>query len=596
MLLKRLQKWSLTKQFLVLYLITIILIMLVFFAITYINSHHTMMKIGTQNTQSITNSSVIHLSSMVDDIEYQFLLMQNNDELQYLLSESCSESVETQIDKITNILGSYDVFQRKVEKFELYSLTKNYYPSVRIANENVFKSSELANDVWFRNMLLSNYSPVYSIDDIQGTTYITASRLIADTNTRKPIAIVKAYINANTFYALVKDIRLMQNGRMFITTNTHIVNPFQDKAIDTFANNNDIYNRIIPQNIKSELIRTADNAQYRVFCYPIQKTGLHLVAFVNTEEFNMLGHSMIISTVFASLLLMLFIFLLLYFISSSFIKPIKLLSDDMLCFNDETPQEQLIPQSNTSAEITSLYLSYKKMRDTINRLLENTKRQSKLQRETEFRVLQAQIKPHFLYNTLGSISALADQINAEEIKQLAASLATYFRTSLNNGNEIITVRQELEQALSYAEIQKIRYPSRFELKINVSDDILDCYICKLILQPLIENCITHAFNGMSRTGLIEICGKSDGNDITLSVSDNGYGLNYTSVEALNSYANTPDDSETFSSVKHFGIYNISQRVRLYYGNGYGVKYSENEMGGITAEIRLAKQIRHYLDD
>lgn len=587
MLLKKLQKQSLTGQFLILYLVTTILVMVAFIAITYTNSNHTMMEIGTQNSQSITNSSVIHLSSMVDDIEYQFFLMQNNYELQYLLSDSCTDSVETQVDKITNILSIYDVFRRKVEKFEIYSLTKDYYPSVRNSGESVFKSSELLNDVWFNEVLSSNYKPVFHTDDINNTSYITASRLIADTRTREPIAIVKAYINANIFCSLVKDIRLMQNGKMFITTDTHIINPFNDKTIDSFANNPDIYGKIIPRQIQSSVVHMPDS-EYRVFCYPIQNTGLYLISFVSIGEFDMLGHSMLISTLTASLLLMLFVFLIQYFISLSFIKPIKMLSNDMSRFDDENSIIPVIPPKETGVEIASLYHSYEKMRKTIKELLDNIKKQSKLQRETEFRVLQAQIKPHFLYNTLGSISALADEIHAEEIKRLATSLATYFRTSLNNGKELITVRQELEQAISYAEIQKIRYPNKFELKMDIDEDILDYRICKLILQPLIENCITHAFNEMTKPGIIKIKGGFDGDDIILSVSDNGYGLNYVSIDTLNSYANAVIDNEQFSSMNHFGIYNISQRIRLYYGAGYGLEYSENDMGGITATIHLSK--------
>lgn len=588
MLLKKFHKQSLTGQFLTLYLVTTVLVMVAFIAITYINSNYTMMEIGTQNTQSITDSSAIHLSAMVDDIEYQFFLMQNNNELQYLLSDSCTYSAEEQVDKITNILSIYDVFRRKVEKFEIYSLTKDYYPSVASSGKNVFKSSELLNDVWFKEMLASNYKPVFHTDDINSTPYITASRLIADTRTREPIAIAKAYINANMFYSLIKDIRLMQNGKMFITTNTHIINPFQDKAIDSFANNTDIYNKIIPNQIQSSVIHMPDS-EYRIFCYPIQNTGLYLIAFVATSEFDMLGRSMLISTLTASLLLMLFVFLIQFFISLSFIKPIKMLSNDMSRFDDENSIIPVVPPGDTAVEITSLYHSYGKMCETIKELLDNIKNQSRLQRETEFRVLQAQIKPHFLYNTLGSISALADEINAEEIRRLAASLSTYFRTSLNNGKELITVRQELEQAMSYAEIQKIRYPDRFELKMDINENILDYQICKLVLQPLIENCITHAFNGMTRLGIITVRGDFDDDDIILSVSDNGYGLNYVSVDALNSYANAVVDNEQFSTMNHFGIYNISQRIRLYYGVDYGLEYSENEEGGITATIHLPKK-------
>ncbi len=587
---KRMRKWSLTRQFLALYLVAIVLIILIFFTVTFVSSHKTMMNIGTQNAQAITNSSLIQLSSMIDDIEYQFFLMQNNHELQHLLSESCTDSVDVQVDKINNILGNYDIFQRRIQKFELYSLTKDYYPSVRQNQETVFRSNELNNDMWYKSVISSGSKTFFDTDnDINGTTYITMSKVLSDTNSMQPIAIVKAYINADTFYSLIKDIRIMQSGRMFITSNTHIINPDDDKLISSFVNNRDIYGKIIPNKISSSLIHTA-NEQYRIFCYPVRETGLYLIAFVNTAEFNTLGHSMIASIVLASLLLMLFVFLILYFISSSFIKPIQLLSHDMSKFEDD-PNKVSIPRSDTSLEIRSLYRSYESMRSTITDLLESTKSQAQLQRETEFRLLQAQIKPHFLYNTLGSISALADKINAVEIKQLASSLATYFRTSLNNGKELIALRQELEQAISYAEIQKIRYPDKFELKISVSEEIMDFSVCKLILQPLIENCIIHAFKGMEHKGIIEISGRLDGEDIILTVSDNGYGLNYISTDILNSYTDARDDSNSFAE-SHFGIYNISQRIHLYYGNNYGLTYSENDMGGITATIRLSKQTQY----
>ncbi len=587
---KHIRKWSLTRQFLILYFVTIILVMLVFFAITYVSSHNTMMDIGTQNTQTVANSSLMQLSSMIDDIEYQFFLMQNNHELQHLLSDSCTDPVETQVDKIGNILSSYDVFQRRIQKFELYSLTKDYYPSVRNVQENVFRSSELAHDIWFNSVLSGGYKSLFVINDINEETYITMSKLIVDTNSREPIAIIKAYINAATFCSLIKDIRIMESGRMFITTDTHIINPSQDKLISQFVNNPDIYNQIIPKQIPSSLIHTS-NARYRILCNPVRETGLYLISFVNTDEFNTLGHSMIFSIALASLLLMLFVFLILYFISSSFIKPIKLLSHDMSCFEESNPSKVSIPHSETSVEISSLYRSYESMRGTITHLLESTKTQARIQRETEFRLLQAQIKPHFLYNTLGSISALADKINATEIKQLASSLATYFRTSLNNGKELITLRDELEQAISYAEIQKIRYPDKFELKILVSEEIMDFTVCKLILQPLIENCITHAFKGMDRKGIIEISGTLENDDIILSVSDNGYGLNYISVDTLNGYAEARDDEDGFTS-NHFGIYNIAQRIHLYYGKNYGLSYTENDMGGITATIRLSQKTQY----
>ena len=120
---------------------------------------------------------------------------------------------------------------------------------------------------------------------------------------------------------------------------------------------------------------------------------------------------------------------------------------------------------------------------------------------------------------------------------------------------------------------------------------MDFTICKLILQPLIENCITHAFKDMDYKGIIEIAGKLEDDDIVLSVSDNGYGLNYVSIETLNSFAEINCNNDSMPS-GHFGIYSIAQRINLYYGNGYGLTYTENELGGITAVIRLSQKAQY----
>ncbi len=589
MFINRIRKFSLTKQFLILYLVATILIAATLFVITNISSHNAMMKIGTQNAQAVTGSALTQLTSVIDDIEYTLFSIQNSNELHFLLSDDCPDSVEVQVEKINSILNSYDIFQRRIHKIELYSLTKDNYPSVRSNGENVFRSSDLYNDVWFNSALASGDGTLFSIVDIDGQTYITISRTIVNPNTREPIAIGKAYVNSSVFYALIEDIRIMQSGKMFLTTNSHIINPANDPSISFFINNEDIFARIIPQKIPSSLIHS-DGSSYRILCYPIRNIGLYLISFVNTDEFNTLGHSMIISISLASLVIILFVFLLLYLISSSFIKPVRLLSNDMSCFLN-SPSSKLPAPDNTSTEIASLYRSYETMRNTITDFIESTQKQARVQRETEFRLLQAQIKPHFLYNTLSSISALADKINAKDIKKLASSLATYFRTSLNNGKELITVREELEQAISYAEIQKIRYRDSFELKISVSDDVMDFSICKLILQPLIENCITHAFKDIDYMGIIEISGKLENNDIVLSVSDNGYGLNYVSTETLNSFAAINSNSDSLPS-GHFGIYSIAQRISLYYGNDYGLTYHENELGGITAVIRLSQKAQY----
>lgn len=579
---KYIHRTSLAKQFLVLYLVTVIVCMVIFIGTAYFNSRRTMVNIGSQNAQSITAAAATQVSSVIDDIQYQFLLIQNNEQLEDLLLPDCPLMTETQVEQITNILNSYDAFQRKIEKIQLFSLQKSDYPSISDTDKNVFRSTELLNDVWFKTTLKTKNEQCIFIEENADNTYITISKLIVNTVTKEPSAIVKAYVNVNTFYSTLKNINLFQSGRIFITTSSHIINPNNDKFIDMFVNNTDIFNNIIVNKVQSSFI-WSNGERYSVFCYPIQNTGLYLIGAVNTNDFNILGHSMIISVATTSFLLALFVFIVLYFISYSFIKPIKSLSITMQNFQNED-SEVYLAENDSSAEINLLYRSFNKMSNAIKQLLTDRKRQAKIQRETELHALQAQIKPHFLYNVLNSIAALAEEINAVKINHLAVSLAAFYRSSLSKGCEFITVREELEQISNYAEIQKIRFGNKFELNINVDDNILDCSICKLLLQPLIENCIDHGFEEIEHGGLIEIDGRSEGDNVFIDINDNGYGCNYISIEELNEMTHT----KIKGSSQHYGIYNTAQRIHLYYGEECGLTYSESKLGGICASITLSK--------
>lgn len=194
-----------------------------------------------------------------------------------------------------------------------------------------------------------------------------------------------------------------------------------------------------------------------------------------------------------------------------------------------------------------------------------------LKKEAELNALQQQINPHFLYNTLESIFWTAQLKGDDEISEMVTALGNFFRTSINKGLEYITVEDEIKNIQNYVYLQRIRFSDRFSVNLEVSDEILSYKIIKLILQPIIENAIVHGLENLENGGLIIVKGYKNDNNIILEVIDNGIGMSQDEVESLETYISNPQ-KDTSRSV---GVKNVNQRIKLYFGDEYGVKISSN---------------------
>ncbi|WP_349674715.1 histidine kinase [Lacrimispora sp.] len=210
----------------------------------------------------------------------------------------------------------------------------------------------------------------------------------------------------------------------------------------------------------------------------------------------------------------------------------------------------------------------------------------KQKRKAELKALQAQINPHFLYNTLNAITWQAADQGAEEISILSNSLGKFFRISLSKGAEIITLREEIEHVTSYLDIQKIRYHSKLNYQIDVEEQWLDLRVIKLILQPLAENSIYHGIKEKKGTGLIRIYEESQGEGsqktLKLVVWDNGAGIPEDKLKILNE---TLKKGVT-DRLEGYGIYNVNERLRLFYGENYGLQFESVEGQWTKAMLTL----------
>ncbi|SHI48063.1 sensor histidine kinase [Pseudobutyrivibrio xylanivorans] len=279
------------------------------------------------------------------------------------------------------------------------------------------------------------------------------------------------------------------------------------------------------------------------------------------------------------------IFLIVYgniFISKIVTDPIRRLEDSLNYIEHGKFDESDI-YIGGSHEIRHLGRTIKSLVGQMHKLMDERVKEQKEKRKSELNALQAQINPHFLYNTLDSVIWMIEAEKYPEAISMIKSLASLFRISLSKGNNIITIKDEITHARNYLAIQKVRYKNRFEANIEIDPEIENCVTIKLIIQPLIENAIYHAVGEMEDDGLIDIKGYEKDGDIYIEVIDNGMGIPQDVLDNL-----LTEKTESKGKGSGIGLWNINQRINLYFKEDYGLKlYSELDEG-TRAVIRLPK--------
>ena len=241
--------------------------------------------------------------------------------------------------------------------------------------------------------------------------------------------------------------------------------------------------------------------------------------------------------------------------------------------------DKAIPIETNIEELRILDDTFNEMTDHINTLMNKQVENERSLSRAELELLQAQINPHFLYNTLDSIVVLAESNREDDVINMITSLSNFFRNSLSEGEDIHTIRAEFTQAASYLEIQQIRYSDILSYSINVSDDIQNCLIPKLVLQPLIENALYHGIKNRRGRGLITITGERNDKNILLVVRDNGVGMTPEQLEKLQ-YGTYQE------KLGSYGLWNVHQRIKLYCGEGCGLTFESVYGEGTTVTVTL----------
>jgi len=202
----------------------------------------------------------------------------------------------------------------------------------------------------------------------------------------------------------------------------------------------------------------------------------------------------------------------------------------------------------------------------------------------ELELLQAQINPHFLYNTLDSIAILAEMGRNDDVVSMVTSLSVFFRNSLSKGRDIISLSAESEQVRSYLEIQQTRYSDILTYELSIPEELMDESVPKLILQPLVENALYHGIKNRRGMGLIRVSGQDEGGYFTLTVTDNGAGMDEARLNEVTS-------GISGASPAGLGLANVQKRVRLYCGEECGLSFESEPGRGTAVTVRLKKKLK-----
>ncbi len=269
-----------------------------------------------------------------------------------------------------------------------------------------------------------------------------------------------------------------------------------------------------------------------------------------------------------------------YYIPLSITRPIRKLSE----VTDQVAKGDLSVRfdARSGVEVNRLSDSLNTMIDKINELLEQVTTEQIRLRKAEFELLQTQINPHFLYNTLDTIIWLAEAGKQREVVGMVGSLSEFFRASLNQGKDIISIREELQHVKSYLEIQQVRYQDILKYEIQVPGELDKYLIPKITIQPIVENALYHGIKNKRGLGRIRVSGKEEEGGFAIQVEDNGIGINEERLCQVRDKIQyrTPAENDIY------GLYNVNERIRLNFGEKFGISIESVYGEGTVVSIHL----------
>ena len=334
-------------------------------------------------------------------------------------------------------------------------------------------------------------------------------------------------------------------------------------------------------NCKNYRIEKADGQQWIIEDQQIGYTGWNMVVVNSMASLVKESHNIHYLVWFILLLIGVILIFLDTLVFHNFTSPVYRLLQTMETFGKGNYNVRA--QEEGIGELKNVSIYFNIMADKLQEQMEEIRRNEREKQKMEKKLLQSQINPHFLYNTLDSIIWMIRSEEYDGAGEMVSLLAKFFRTSLSQGKDMIPLEKELEHATSYLAIQNIRFKDKFEFHVDADQELLKYFCPKLSIQPLLENAIYHGMEGMYEDGEIEIRVYEKDGDIKIDLSDNGPGMTQEKIDYI--MHNKVVSSRRGSGI---GVCNVNERIQLIYGKNYGITLSSELDEGTIATITIPK--------
>jgi two-component system sensor histidine kinase YesM len=414
-----------------------------------------------------------------------------------------------------------------------------------------------------------------------GSCYIIATVRINDYEKGNIIGWAIFAFDINILDKSLRNTILNTNSKIFISDehdNIIMLSNMrpEQKTTQVLENINSIVEKKKTNNSdRNGFVTNINKCEYYIYFTILENTNWKLISFVEYDHIisnvKQTGHYILVIMFIAIIVVIPITFI----ITSSIVEPTKRIISSMKEFQEKNLDVTI--EDNNNDEIAFLAHAFNNMSRRIKKLINEVYITRLKQANAELKALQSQINPHFLYNTLDSIGWLAYISENKTICTIIDSLATFYRLSLNKGNQYYTIAQEVEHVKSYIKIQEILYNNQVKFHFDIPDDVLPYETIKLILQPLVENALKHGIEPKGGIGNVTISIKKNDGIISMKVIDNGKGIGeYNNPESL------PKANKTGRS--GYGIKNINERIKISYGEKYNLTLRNNPNGGTIAEV------------
>lgn len=526
-----------------------------------------------QNMYESLKQAQININNHTQMMEDYLTLTHCDSQLQSQLKSLTAAPSMPLLTAINDKLFSVDLFKKTLDSMQIFAYgNEDFLPRFQASSQYsnaLFSAESVSSEAWFQATLDSGGATYWYIDShtFKKPT-LCASRIFFDLNNMNRIlGVIRANVSVEDLISHLSSLSFGEKGYAFIWANEQLFHT--DKEIPALISDH-IFKK------DSILSKT-----HLVVKFPVVTHGWEVAGIMSNWDLykNTMQNLLLIGLVCA-------LSLLLAAILSR--KNSRKISSPIhhLCENMQKLKAIDKDETQNCIEIEQLYGSYNEMLAK-NEVLIQSREETLLKfKQAEMAALHSQMNPHFIYNTLESINALIAIGDNEHAAMMTSGLGNFLRSSLNNGNNYITLEKELAQVSSYVQIQKLRYSNRLELVMRLPTPIPEYRIIKLILQPLVENSIVHGFKDYEDIGTITISVWETTTDLYLSVADNGWG---SDIEMLN-YLVKQRTLYKEDNVNFYCIQNVYQRLSNCYGENSSLIYEENKEGGVTAIIRIAKNV------